>query len=146
MYSLILTNVKLLPYNINNDTLNFVFKLMKDGNLSYLSNVSFSLYADYGNGSELVTTYTTNNYGISTILYPTNAIEDRTVKTALFWTTGTIGANEYTSNIVRVNFLEIAVPEPLIIDANLNLNVNRSNYTIYNANGNRSTSIRIVRP
>lgn len=145
MYSAILTNTKLLPYNINNDTLNFVFKLHKNNNLSYMADLNFELFADFGNGPELITSFTTNNYGVSTILFPTNAIEDKTIQTGLFWATGTVDSIELKTNIVRVNFLDIVQYDALIIDANLNGNVNRLGYQIYDAS-NRSNSILIKRP
>lgn len=148
MHSLLLNNTKILPYNINNDTLRFIVKLMTSTNMSYKPDVSVSLYAKYdGITTTLVTTATTNDYGASTILYATNNILDKTLRSCIFWTECVIDTVLYKSNAIRVNFLDIPIPESLIIDANLTVGLtNRNTYVRYDANTNRSNAIIIGRP
>ena len=72
------TNTKPLPYNLTSDEILIKVVLLDSiGNPSYAEGVIINLYSNVTGVDALIGSYTTNVFGVCTITYTTDLIEDK---------------------------------------------------------------------
>lgn len=101
-----MTNQKILPYNLYNDTIRHKLELLINNRPSYLPNVSGHVYGNFGAGDVELSEFKTNKYGVASWTYPTNSIPNKNINTSEYWAVAYYEGQNITSNIVRDNYIK----------------------------------------
>lgn len=135
MYKILLTNRNMNAYKVGSgDNVTLKAEILKyNSSPSYLENIDIKCYMNYkSNGSvyNLENESVTNIYGISNIDFITNRFIG--ISKCNCYVTCIIDDELYTSNIIRLNFIEIITADTIITAGKCNMpdNYDRSNFMI----------------
>jgi len=137
MTHFMIVNESILPYNLDRDIIKLKITFMLNNRMSFKSGITGSVYGNVGMGgaTTLLTSFTTNDYGVASVNIPTSIIPNPNINTCQLWVEGTYKGDSVNSVIARANFLYHPLVEELFITAGscVTFPSDRSDYEIYDA-------------
>jgi len=143
----LITNKKITPYNLYDDTMEFKIAITRNNRQMYAANVSGEVFGNFWTTSEdfqSLGSFITNQYGIAKFHFPTDSIPRKDINAATFYAKLSAGGSEYVSHKCEANYLTyIPADFSFIIDAGSYTETgpwDRSDYNIYTAVDNTDRS------